>query len=209
NENLHLSRHSSELKPIQVDNTIQQVNQQQQFNDKINILPLMKISGAPIDNTNEDQNLSYLKKQKKHNILNQISNFQSKTHNMHVNKPMISSSSSILANTKDYKQKNKLAIVSTKSVRRKKHVRKKQICMQPSWIYPNGNSSKYNYLFNKSIKQASFSLKPLRDPCEVLELNTQFKHIHCKPYECICTSLIYLYFLNSTYVLIMYRHNVI
>ncbi|CAF0976342.1 unnamed protein product [Rotaria sordida] len=189
NEDLHLLYRSSESKAIQVDNTIQQFDQQEQSNDKFNILPLMKISGTPIDHTNEDKDSRYLKKEKRYNILNQISNFQSEIHNTHVNKSIIDSSSSILANTKDYKQKNKLSIVSAKGVRRKKRIRKKQICIQPSWISPNENPSTYNYLFNKSTKQTSLSLKPLRDPCEVLEFNTQFKHIHCKPYQCICTPL--------------------
>ncbi|CAF0915809.1 unnamed protein product [Rotaria sp. Silwood1] len=189
NEDLHLSHHSSELKFIQMNNTIQRFDQQKQSSDKINALPVMKISGTLIDNINEDKDLSYLKRQKRYKILNPISNFQSNIHNVHVRKLMINLSSSILTNIKNDKQKNKRAMASTKGVRRKKRIRRKQIRIQSSWISTNENPSIYNYLFNKSIKRTSISLKPLKNPCEVLELDTKFKHTHCEPYQCICTPL--------------------
>jgi hypothetical protein len=149
----------------------------------------MSIPRKIIDNIIELNDLSFVKKQKRHYIKNQLSDFQSEPHQIHADKLRIGSSSPILTNLTDYKQKNKLAVIPIKCARRQKLIRKKQTCIRPPWVSPNENRPKNNHPINKPINRTSPSFKQLRDPCQILELYTRFKRIHCKPYECVCTPL--------------------
>jgi hypothetical protein len=130
-----------------------------------------------------------VKKQKRHYIKNQLSDLQSKTHKVHVDQLMIGSSPPASTNPINCKHKNKFAVVPIKHTRRQKLIRKNEICIRPPWISPNENRLANNYPIHKPINRTSVPLKQLRDPCQILDLYTRFKRIHCKPYECVCTPL--------------------
>lgn len=149
----------------------------------------MTIPQKRIDNIIEENDSSFVKNQRRHYIKNQLSDLQSETYKIDTDKLTLDSSSPILTNPIKCKQKNKLAVVSTKYTRRQKFIRKKQICIRPSWISPNENRLTNSYPINKPINRTSLPLKQLRDPCQILELYTRFKRIHCKPYECVCIPL--------------------
>ena len=150
----------------------------------------MAISPKTIDNIIGDKDLNSPKNQKKHYIINQMSDLQSKIYNIHTDKPTIGSSSSILANSTACKEKNKLEVTSRKRIHRQKAIRKNRLSIRPPWVSTYENPARNNYPVNKPIKRTSLPLKQLDDPCQVLELYTQLKRIHCKPYDCVCTPLV-------------------
>ncbi len=174
---------------IQTDGTFQQFNVQNESDDKLKISRIMSISRKSIDNTNEDKDHDSLKKQRRHYVMNQLSDFQSDTHIVHANKIKVDSSAPFLTNTIKCKKKNKLAVVLSKSSCQQKLIHKKQICIRPAWVSPNKNPTTNSDVINKPINRMSFSLKQLRDPCQVLELYTRFKRIDCVPNECVCRPL--------------------
>jgi hypothetical protein len=178
------SHHASEPLSTQTGSTILQSNVQNHSDDKLKITRIMSISRKTINQTTENKDSNSQQEHKRHYVMNQLSDFQSKTHMMHTGNLTIDSSSPISTNPINCKHKNNLSVVQSKFTRHQKRVRKNQICSRPSWV-----SSYKNPTTNKPIKQTSFSLKQLRDPCQVLQLYTQFKRTNCIPYECVCAPL--------------------
>jgi hypothetical protein len=126
---------------------------------------------------NEDS--SSLNKQKRHYQIKQLSDAVAS--NIRADKL----TSLPLVNPDD----NKLSAIKTKYTRRKKLRRKNQIRIRPPWVSSYENPPTNNYSLHKPIQRTSLSVEPLNDPCQILEVYTQFKRIQCKPYECICTPL--------------------
>lgn len=160
NAGLHSLHHSS--KPTSFD-------KQKHSNDNLKISRIMAISPKAIDNITKDKDSN---SQKRHYMRNQISDLQTK---IHANKPSICSSSSILRNSITCKEKNKLIIAP------RKRIYKNRIPIRPPWVSSYGNPTTNNHTIIKPIKR---TLLPLNDPCQILQLYTQFK-----PYDCICTPL--------------------
>ena len=181
------SRYSSSLLSIQADSAFQQFNVQNESDDKLKISRIMSISRKSTDNTNEDKDHGPLKKHRRHYVMNQLSDFQSDI--IHANKIKVDSSAPFLPNTIKCKKKNKLAVVLSKSSHRQKLIHKKQICIRPAWVSPNKNPTTNSDVINRPINRMPFSLKQLRDPCQVLELYTRFKRIDCISNECVCRPL--------------------
>lgn len=186
---MHSSQQSLESLSIQTDNTIRKLGTQQQTNDKPEISRIMTISRKITEMITEDKATNCVEKQRRPYIKNQLSDFQSETHKVHVDQLKICTSPSLSRKAVDHKQKNKSTVVPNKYARQQKFIRKKQVCLRPPWISPNENRPMNNYSMKKSINRTAIPLKQLRDPCRVLDLYTQFKRIHCKPYQCVCTRL--------------------
>jgi hypothetical protein len=124
----------------------------------------MTIPRKTIDDLIPDNDSSSIHQQKKYYVKNQFSDVQ-------LDKLSLDTSSPKPKKRLKRNQKTKLAVISTKCARRQKLIR-------PSWISPTTTT----YPFKRS-----FSFQQLRDPCQILEVYTRFKRIHCKPYRYICT----------------------
>ncbi len=157
---------SSEPLSIQLDSKTQESDQQKKSTEKLKISRIMTVPRKTIDNIIPDNDSNSVHQQKKYYVKNQFSDVQ-------LDKLPIDTSPPKAKKFLKYKRKNKLPVVSKKCARR------------PSWVSPTTNS----YPFKKSLNQTSLSFQQLRNPCQILEVYTQFKRINCKPYSCISTPL--------------------
>ncbi len=145
----------------------------------------MAVSPKAIDTIMKDS----LRNQKKPYIMNQMSDLQSRMHNIHPVKPTFGSSSSIPVNSTACNQKSKPAVPTRTRIRRQDLNRKNRIPFRPPWVSSYGNTTTNSYPVNKHIKRTSISLRQQNDPCQVLEVYTRPNRIDCKPHECVCTPL--------------------
>lgn len=146
-----------------------------QITEDLELSPIMSISRQTTDNLIETNEFSSTDKQKKYYVKNLYSDVQA-------DRLSLNSSSPLLRKPTKHKQKSPLVILPMQSTHRTTFI-------QPRWVSINTTPIRTTRLFKKPFHRNTFSFVQLKDPCQLLEVYTQFQRINCKPYACICTSL--------------------
>ena len=158
----------SESLSIRSDGTQPESIEDKQITEDLEISPIMSISRQTTDNLIETNEFTSTQKQKKYYVKNLYSDVQA-------DRLSINSSSVLLRKSTKRKRKSAVVVLRMRSTHQANFIQPPRISVHPAPTH--------------TIRSFQRPFGQLKDPCQILEVYTQFKRINCKPYTCICMPL--------------------